>query len=207
MQQNWGAALERLLAARNRRRPTRSSQAVRDYIGVISGQINHTNEQTKEASDAGRLNGVDSRRDSRGGGCGCFGAGRNLRIGTWHLNVAKSHIVRDLRQESGSDDRGGGSGREGDERIGVRDRRKTVSVYTANYDGKPYPITGSEIADTVTLKRVDANTSERTDTKGGKAVQTLIRVVSKDGKTMTVTIKGTNAQGQAVNNAVVFEKH
>ena len=84
---------------------------------------------------------------------------------------------------------------------------KTVSVYTANYDGKPYPITGSEIADTVTLKRVDANTSERTDSKGGKAVQTFIRVVSKDGKTMTVTIKGTNAQGQAVNNVVVFEKH
>jgi len=49
--------------------------------------------------------------------------------------------------------------------------------------------------------------SERTDSKGGKAVQTFIRVVSKDGKTMTVTIKGTNAQGQAVNNVVVFEKH
>jgi hypothetical protein len=84
---------------------------------------------------------------------------------------------------------------------------KTVSVYTANYDGKPYPITGSETADTVMLKRVDANTSERTDSKGGKAVQTLVRVVSKDGKTMTVTVKGSNAQGQAVNNVVVFEKH
>ena len=76
---------------------------------------------------------------------------------------------------------------------------KTVSVYTANYDGKPYPITGSEIADTVTLKRVDAQTSERTDRKGGQAVLRFIGVVSKDGKTMTVTIKGTNAQGQAVN--------
>ena len=84
---------------------------------------------------------------------------------------------------------------------------KTVSVYTANYDGKPYPITGSATADTVTLKRVDANTSERTDSKGGKVVQTFIRAVSNDGKTMTVTIKGTNAQGQAVNNVVVFEKH
>ena len=38
-------------------------------------------------------------------------------------------------------------------------------------------------------------------------MQTFTRVVSKDGKTMTVTIKGTNAQGQAVNNVVVFEKH
>jgi len=30
---------------------------------------------------------------------------------------------------------------------------------------------------------------------------------SPDGKTMTVTVKGTNAQGQAVHNVVVFEKH
>ena len=34
---------------------------------------------------------------------------------------------------------------------------------------------------------------------------TYHRVVSKDGKTMTVTSKGTNA-GQATNNVVVFEK-
>ena len=37
-------------------------------------------------------------------------------------------------------------------------------------------------------------------------VQTLKRVVSQNGKTMTVTVKGTNAQGQAVNNVVVFDK-
>ena len=36
---------------------------------------------------------------------------------------------------------------------------------------------------------------------------TYHRVVSPDGKTMTVTSKGTNAQGQATSNVVVFEKH
>ena len=36
---------------------------------------------------------------------------------------------------------------------------------------------------------------------------TYHRVVSKDGKTMTVTSKGINAQGQATSNMVVFEKH
>ena len=35
---------------------------------------------------------------------------------------------------------------------------------------------------------------------------TYHRVVSKDGKTMTVTIKGTNAEGKATSNVVVFEK-
>jgi hypothetical protein len=36
--------------------------------------------------------------------------------------------------------------------------------------------------------------------------QTLKRVVSQDGKTMTVTVKGKNAQGQDLNNTLVFEK-
>jgi hypothetical protein len=132
----------------------------------------------------------------------------NPRIGTWHLNVAKSTYTPGPAPKSQvlTIEAAGAGEKVTSESVSATGA-KSVSVYTANYDGKPYPITGFETADTVTLKRVDANTSERTDSKGGKAVQTLIRVVSKDGKTMTVTIKGTNAQGQAVNNVVVFEKH
>jgi hypothetical protein len=37
-------------------------------------------------------------------------------------------------------------------------------------------------------------------------IATLRRVVAQDGKTMTVTVKGTNAQGQPTNNVLVFEK-
>ncbi len=65
---------------------------------------------------------------------------------------------------------------------------------------------GSATGDMVTLTRVDSHTTERVDTKGGKTTATYHRVVSKDGKTMTVTVKGTNAQGQATSNVVVFEK-
>ena len=78
--------------------------------------------------------------------------------------------------------------------------------YTANFDGKDYPITGSQNADTVSLKRIDARTTERTDKKGGKVTVIITSVVSQDGKTMTNTVKGTNAQGQTVNNVVVWEK-
>jgi len=86
------------------------------------------------------------------------------------------------------------------------DGTRTTTQYTANFDGKDYPLTGSRIADTVSLKRIDARTTVRTDKKGGKVAQTLRRVVSQDGKTMTVTTKGTNAEGQAVNNVAVFNK-
>jgi hypothetical protein len=82
----------------------------------------------------------------------------------------------------------------------------TMTQYTAQYDGKDYPMTGSQNVDTVALKRIEARTLERTDKKGDKVVGTLTRVVSEDGKTMTVTLKGTNAQGQAVNNVIVWEK-
>lgn len=132
----------------------------------------------------------------------------NPRVGTWHLNVAKSTYSPGPAPKSQVlTIEAVGQGEKVTSESVFATGAKTVSVYTANYDGKPYPITGSETADTVMLKRVDANTSERTDSKGGKAVQTLVRVVSKDGKTMTVTVKGSNAQGQAVNNVVVFEKH
>jgi hypothetical protein len=84
--------------------------------------------------------------------------------------------------------------------------KPTATQYTANFDGKDSPLTGAPNADTVSLKRIDARTTERTDKKGGKVTVTLTRVVAQDGKTMTVTVRGTNPQGQAVNNVLVFEK-
>ena len=90
--------------------------------------------------------------------------------------------------------------------IANADGTRTTTVYTANFDGKDYPLTGSPTADTVSLKRSNARTTERTDKKGGKVVTTLKRVVSQDGKTMTVTTKGTNAEGKPTNNVIVFEK-
>ena len=40
----------------------------------------------------------------------------------------------------------------------------------------------------------------------GKVTLVNVRTVSADGKTMTVTTKGTNAAGEKVNNVQVFEK-
>ena len=46
----------------------------------------------------------------------------------------------------------------------------------------------------------------RTDKKDGKVVQTLTRVVAKDGKSFTATSKGTNAKGEAIYNVLVWDK-
>ena len=42
--------------------------------------------------------------------------------------------------------------------------------------------------------------------KAGKVVQTARRVVSADGKTMTITTTGVNETGDRINNVGVFDK-
>ena len=129
------------------------------------------------------------------------------RMGTWKLNVAKSkYSPGPAPQALTVKVEPSGQGEKATAEFVNADGTRTTTQYTANYDGKDNPLPGSQIADTVSLKRIDARTTDRTDKKGGKVAQTLRRVISKDGKTMTVTTKGTNAQGQAVNNVAVFAK-
>ena len=61
-------------------------------------------------------------------------------------------------------------------------------------------------ADTVSLKQIDANSTVRTDKRAGKVVRTYARKLSADGKTMTVTITGTDEQGRTIDNTVVLER-
>jgi len=64
-----------------------------------------------------------------------------------------------------------------------------IIEYTAKFDGKDYEILGSGL-DTVSLKRVDAKTIERTGKESGKVSETCEMKISPDGKTLTVTTKG-----------------
>ena len=133
--------------------------------------------------------------------------GADPRVGNWHLNVAKSKFSPGPAPKSQTlkIEAAGKGERVTSETVSAAGE-KTTTDYIAEFDGKPHPLKGSTQADMVTLKRIDANTTERVDSKGGKTVTTYHRVVSKDGKTMTVTSKGTDAQGQATSNVIVFEK-
>jgi hypothetical protein len=128
-------------------------------------------------------------------------------IGTWKLNVAKSKY-RPGPAPKGATITYEASG-DGVKRTGETvkaDGQTTSFSYTAQYDGKDYPVTGNPNADTIVLKRINDYTSEATLKRGGKVTTTARRVVSKDGKTLTLTLKGTNAQGQTVNSVSVYEK-
>jgi hypothetical protein len=82
----------------------------------------------------------------------------------------------------------------------------THGSYVSKFDGKDVVWTGNPDADMASPKKIDDNSYENTWKKGGKATIMAKVVVSKDGKTLTVTNTGTNAKGQAVSNVVVYDK-
>lgn len=133
----------------------------------------------------------------------------NEPMGTYKLNVAKSTYGKAAAPKSSS------------VTYTAVDKDKGVKVvvdvlaatgdklhweYTANFDGKDYPVTGNPDADTAALKRINATTVEIMNKKAGKPTVTNTRVLSSDGKTVTVTTKGTNSKGEPVNTVQVFEK-
>jgi hypothetical protein len=82
----------------------------------------------------------------------------------------------------------------------------THVVAKAAFDGKEYPLEGAAQKTLRVYRRIDTHTFEETDSVAGKVTLTRRVTVSKDGKTLTVTSKGTNAQGQRQNNVIVYEK-
>jgi len=74
------------------------------------------------------------------------------------------------------------------------------------YDGKPRPVVNDPGAEAVSVKRVDDHTIQGINWKKGKPVTSFTRTLSQDGKTMTVTVDGTTAQGKHYHDVRVFEK-
>ena len=128
-------------------------------------------------------------------------------LGTWKLNVAKSTYSeggapKSLTRVYTAAGKGYKFVAKG---VGA-DGKATSTEFTMNYDGKYVAATGNPAFDSIKVKRVDANTIEATQKKGGKVVSVTTRVLSKDGKTLTSTAKGTNAAGKAFTNVEIFEK-
>ncbi len=76
--------------------------------------------------------------------------------------------------------------------------------YAAKYDGKEVPITNSFLW-TVSVKRIDARTSERSGKVMGEVVETSKRTVSPDGQTLTIVTTGVN-NGNEYSSTQVFTR-
>jgi hypothetical protein len=129
-------------------------------------------------------------------------------IGTWKLNVAKSTSAAGV-PATGSETRTYAKGKQGItvtiDTVGA-DGKTTSSKTTYHLDGKDYPVTGNAVFDSLAGKQTDANTVDFTLSKAGKAVGTLNRAVSKDGKTLTVTTEVTDAKGVKTKSVGSYDK-
>jgi hypothetical protein len=127
--------------------------------------------------------------------------------GTWELNLAKSKFTNVTPPKSKTRAYLLSGQLVKMTEVGIdAEWKPAVTYYTAKLDGKDYPYTGSPIYDTISLTRVDALTTNFTNKKAGKVVGTGTQEVSKDGKMMTISFKGTDAKGQPVEYILVFEK-
>jgi hypothetical protein len=128
-------------------------------------------------------------------------------FGTWTLNLAKSKFSPGPAPKSQTTKLEPWEG-------GFKNTTDTVTAtgetrhieYSGKFDGKDNVVTGNPDADANMYTRIDDHTYKVVAKKGGKATVTSRIMISPDGKTRTQTQTGKNAQGQSVNNTIVFDR-
>jgi hypothetical protein len=83
----------------------------------------------------------------------------------------------------------------------------TYSEYIADYDGKQAIVMGAHgMMLPVFLKRIGSNTVVASYTKELQVVATSRRVVSKDGRLMTITTTSKDETGKSITSVAIFDR-
>jgi hypothetical protein len=83
----------------------------------------------------------------------------------------------------------------------------THTETVGKFDGKDNPVTGAPAPNTTSAyKRINGRTFEVLGKVDGKPTVTTRVAISADGKTLTATQTGKNAQGENVNNVIMADK-
>jgi hypothetical protein len=126
--------------------------------------------------------------------------------GSWKLNLAKSKFSGMAPSSATRVYSESAEGTTLDQKAVGSDGKEMSMHVTLVNDGKDHPVAGNPDADTVSSKPIDAHTSNFTLKRAGKVVGSVHRVVSADGKTLTVHNKGTHADGSAYDDTLVFDR-
>jgi hypothetical protein len=134
-----------------------------------------------------------------------LGFQNNPQMGTWKLNEAKSKFAGKTRNHTVVYESAGDQIKVTVD--GVDENGGAVhNEWTGKFDGKDYPVTGDATSDSRSYRTINKNTLALTGKKGGKVTLTGRIVVSRNGKTRTVTTTTKNAQGKKVTNVAVYDK-
>jgi hypothetical protein len=134
----------------------------------------------------------------------CFAA--DPQVGTWKLNEAKSKFTPGITKNTMVVYEAAG------DQVKVTSNgvdakgKSTRSQWTGRFDGKNYPVTGDPNSDARSYKKINDRTLEMSIWNHGRVTGTGRIVVSADGKSRTVTTRGTTAKGRDFNNTAVFDK-
>lgn len=133
-------------------------------------------------------------------------AEQELLLGSWRLDIVKSRYTpgpppRSETRTYARDQQGmkGTINRRRD------DGREEVIQYRADFDHE-FPVMGTQAYDTIRLKRIDARTAEAVLSHAGRVFGTARRVISDDGRTMTITFRQEDRAGVLENNVAVYRK-
>lgn len=128
-------------------------------------------------------------------------------VGTWKLNLDKSTFGS--RQPPRSEVRTYTLTPKGTRVVITdvdQDGKKIVSKALLTYDGKSHPFTGSPNYDAASTQRVSANETTADMLLKGKVVGSLRRLISDDGKSMTMNMKLNKADGTQEMTMSVFDR-
>jgi hypothetical protein len=134
----------------------------------------------------------------------CFAA--NPQMGTWKLNEAKSKLQPGMGKNHTVV-----YSEKGDKiKITVegvdKDGKPVHATWVGKWDGKAYKTKGNLSWDSAAYHVVDDYTNNITTMKDGKVMWTGKIAVAKDGKSRTVTIHGTDADGKKFTSKAVYDK-
>lgn len=134
----------------------------------------------------------------------CLGQGSNM--GTWKLNEAKSKFPAGApKNNTVVYESAGGNVKVTVDGVDAQGKA-THNEWTGKFDGKDYPLKGDPQSNTRSYKTINDHTTELTNKKDGKVTATGRIEISSDGKSRTVTVKGTDGQGTPVTYSAVYDK-
>jgi hypothetical protein len=74
------------------------------------------------------------------------------------------------------------------------------------FNASDNPVTGNPNVDTQSFRRAGSRSYVVVSKKGGKVTTTTRVSISVDGKTRTSLVSGKNAQGQAIDETIVYDR-
>ena len=134
----------------------------------------------------------------------CFAA--NAHVGTWKVNEAKSKFAPGMGKTNTV------QYAEKKDQLEVtvdgvdKDSKPTHGVWMGKTDGKAYKVKGNLAWDAMAYKMVNDRTYDITAMKGGKVRWSGKSTVAADGKSRTLSMSGTGADGKKFKSKIVYDK-